>query len=98
MCQAINRTQTGNPTTVKIITVYSRSRDDQEPDDTTSGVVREWAALAAAAVLLSGSDHVEDLLPVIETLANDQSLRVRYGAAAAVHVLSNHQPEASTST
>ena len=95
VCQAINRTQTGNPTTVKIITAYSRARDGQEPDDTTSGMVREWAALAAASVLLSGSDHVEDLLPVIETLANDPSLRVRYGAAAAVHVLSNHKPEAA---
>ena len=95
VCQAINRTQTGNPTTLKIITAYSRSRDSQEPDNTTSRMVREWAALAAAAVLLSGSDHVDDLLPVIETLANDHSLRVRHGAAAAVHVLSNHKPEAA---
>ena len=95
VCQAINRTQTGNPTTLKIITAYSRSRDGQEPDKTTSGMVREWAALAAAAVLLSGSDHVDDLLPVIETLANDQNLGVRHGAAVAVHVLSNHKPEAA---
>ena len=92
-CQAIRRTQTANPTTVRIITSYSRAQDDHKPDDTTPSMVREWAALAAGSVLLSGPEHVEDLLPAIETLANDHSLRVRYGAASAVHVLSNHKPE-----
>ncbi|MDE0131943.1 MAG: ATP-binding protein [bacterium] len=93
VCQAIWKTKAGNPTTVRIITSYSQARDEQGSEEYPSDTAREWAALAAASVLLSGPDHVDELLPVIETLANDHSLRVRCAAAFAVHVLGNHQSE-----
>ena len=93
VCQAILQTKIGNPTTVRIITLYSQARDEQGSEEHPSDSAREWAALATASVLLSGPDHVDDLLPVIETLADDHSLRVRFGAAAAVHVLANHRPD-----
>lgn len=93
VCQAILQTKIGNPTTVRIVTLYSQARDEQGSEEHPSDTAREWAALATASVLLSGPDHVDDLLPVIETLANDHSLRVRFAAAAAVHVLANHRPD-----
>ena len=51
---------------------------------------RGQAALATASVLFAGSDHVEALLPVVETLCQDRVLAVRVCAAEAVVALSNH--------
>lgn len=93
VCQAIHRTKAGSPTTARILASYSHAQDEPESEEDAHTLAREWAALAAGSVLLSGSEHIDDLLPIIETLASDQSLRVRYGAAYAVHVLSNHDQE-----
>ena len=54
---------------------------------------RGQAALAAASILFSGTDHVDALRPAVEALVDDDVLAVRVCAAEAVVALSNHAPQ-----
>ena len=54
---------------------------------------RGQAALAMASILFSGRDHLDELLPAVETLVDDGLLAVRVCAAEAVSALLNHVPE-----
>ena len=54
---------------------------------------RGLAALAAAKVLFTTSDHVDALLPVVEALTRDDVHPVRVCAAEAVIALLRHSPE-----
>lgn len=56
---------------------------------------RGEAALAAAAAIFSGPDHVERLTPVVARLALDDNLGVRTCAAEAVVALLNHDADAA---
>ncbi len=66
-----------------------------EGDFLTAGLnsTRGQAALAIASALFAGSDHLDDLLPILEDLVQDHVLAVRVCAAEAVVALLNHQPE-----
>lgn len=46
-----------------------------------------------ASILFSGRDHLDELLPAVATLVNDDLLAVRVCAAEAVTALLNHVPE-----
>src|SRR5207249_686192 len=56
---------------------------------------RGEAALAAAAALFSGANHVDRLVPVVRQLAVDDNLGVRTCAAEAMVALLNHDNDAA---
>ena len=106
VCSAIRRAGAANSRLVALIRACSRDPDpDHELARTgeysfggdlyTAGLnsTRGQAALAAASILFSGTDHVDALRPAVEALVDDDVLAVRVCAAEAVVALLNHAPQ-----
>ena len=106
VCSAIARAGAANLRLVALLCACSRDLDpDHELARTgeyffggdlyTAGLnsTRGKAALAAASILFSGTDHVDALRPAVEALVDDDVLAVRVCAAEAVVALLNHVPQ-----
>ena len=106
VCGAIANAGAASPRLVALLCACSRDPDpDQELARTGEHLLggdlyiaglnstRGQAALAGASILFSGTDHVDALGPVVETLVDDDVLAVRVCAAEAVVALLNHVPQ-----